>query len=119
MKSYRELKVWQNGLEIAREVYLFTDTLPHVERFGLVSQMKRAAISIPSNIAQGNERESTREFLHCISIAFGSIAEIETCCYLSVQLGYVEPHHCQALLEHLDEEGKMLRGLQKALFARG
>ena len=119
MKSYRELKVWQAGVEIAREVYLFAERLPHVERFGLISQMKRAAISIPANIAQGHERETTKEFLHCISVAFGSIAELETQCYLAVKLRYVEMSDCQKLLDQLDEQGKMLRGLQKALFAGG
>ena len=117
MKSYRELKVWQTGIEIAHEVYRLAERLPHVERFGLVSQMKRAAISIPANIAHGHERETTNEFLHCISSAFGSIAELETHCYLAVRLGYVGMADCQGLLDQLDEQGKMLRGLQKALFA--
>ena len=76
--GYRDLQVWQKGIELARAVYKLTDEFPDDERYGLVSQMRRAAVSIPSNIAEGSKRQSKKDFRHFLAIAYGSGAELET-----------------------------------------
>ena len=106
-------------MALAKEVYKATSCLPKDERFGLVSQMRRAAVSIPSNIAEGPARSGTGEFKHFVSIAMGSVAELETQIIFSVDLGYLEKNIGTALLDQLDIIGRMSRGLYKALEARG
>ena len=88
---------------------------PKDERFGLTSQFRRAAVSVPSALAEGHARASTREFAHYVSIALGSLAELETQLFISVRLGFTSEEECDRLLARADEIGKMLRGLQKAL----
>ena len=90
VKNFRELLVWQKGMALANEVYRLTNSFPPDERFGLIAQLRRAAVSVPSNIAEGQARQSTREFLQFLSHASGSIAEVETQLLLSVDLGYCE-----------------------------
>jgi len=86
IKSYRDLQVWQLGKELAVSIYKTTSVFPKEEMYGIVSQMRRAAVSIPSNIAEGHSRHSTKDYIHFISIAIGSLAELETqltiCCEL-------------------------------------
>ena len=118
-KSYRDLEVWRKAMSLAKEVYTVTSSLPKDERFGLVSQMRRAAISIPSNIAEGHARAGTGEFKHFVSIAMGSVAELETQIILSMELGYLEKGIGKIVLDQLDIIGKMSRGLYKSLEARG
>ena len=78
IKSYRDLRVWQAGMDLVVRVYRLTQGFPTHELYGLTSQMRRAAVSIPSNIAEGHTRESSKEYLHHLSIAQGSLAELET-----------------------------------------
>lgn len=78
MKSYRDLIVWQKSMELAQEIYRVTEKFPQSEVYGLVSQMRRSAVSIPSNIAEGSRRSSSKDFKHFVSIAYGSGAELET-----------------------------------------
>jgi four helix bundle protein len=78
IKSYRDLTVWQKAIELVIKIYALTDKFPTEERFGLTSQMRRAAVSIPSNIAEGNFRRSTKDYVQFLKIAFGSGAELET-----------------------------------------
>ena len=118
VSSYRELKVWQMGIQLARSTYTLTQKFPKDELYGLTSQMRRAAVSIPANIAEGHARDSTKEFLHHISIALGSLAELETLYVLAESFGYSDTAAVAALLQNTDEEGKMLRGLQKTLKSR-
>jgi four helix bundle protein len=113
--SYQQLKVWQLGMRIARDVYLLSQSFPSHELYGLTSQIRRAAVSAPSNIAEGRARSSSREFLHHISIAQGSLAELETLLKLAENLNYCAQADAAAILDQCDEEGKMLRGLQKSL----
>jgi four helix bundle protein len=115
LASYRELKVWQSGIEVAQSVYTLSQGFPKDELYGLTSQMRRAAVSVPANIAEGHARDSTKEFLHHISIALGSLAEVEMMLTLAETLGYCQPFHTAELFQRTDEEGKMLRGLQKRL----
>ena len=117
-KSYRDLDVWRKAMILTRELYEATARYPSDERFGLVSQMRRAAVSIPSNLAEGHSRSGAGEFRHFISIAMGSVAELETQVILSVDLGFLNEDIEKHLLRQLDEIGKMLRGLYKSLTAR-
>jgi four helix bundle protein len=114
-KSYRDLEVWQKSMGLAKEVYQVTSSFPADEKFGLTNQMRRAAVSIPSNLAEGHARSGTQEFKHFISIAIGSVAELETQILLSAELGYLNKNRKSDLLEQLDIIGKMLRGLYKSL----
>ena len=115
MDTYRDLKVWQLGMELTKEVYVLTRSLPKWELYGLSSQLRRAAASIPANIAEGRARDSTRDFLRHLSIAQGSLAEVETHLILAESLGYCRPDRIRKLLNTCSQEGKMLNGLQRSL----
>jgi four helix bundle protein len=101
LNSYKELIVWQKSMELAKEIYFLTKEFPKSEIFGLTSQMRRAAISIPSNIAEGFNRRHKKEFTQFVSVAFGSGAELETQILLSESLKYGKEEDfkkCDALL---------------------
>ncbi|MBD2184451.1 four helix bundle protein [Aerosakkonema funiforme] len=116
VSSYRDLKVWQVGMEIADQIYQLTDSFPKHEIYGLSSQMQRAAVSIPSNIAEGHARNSTKEFLHHISIAQGSLAELETQLIIATWRPYIENKaNIETIFQKMEELGKMLGGLEKSL----
>ncbi len=108
---YRELLVWQKGMVIVEEVYRLTLKFPSEEKFGLVSQMRRSAISIPSNIAEGKGRASKKEFAHFVSIARGSLAELETQLLLSFRLGYIKEIESTSTSLLLEELQRMLDSL--------
>ncbi len=116
--SYRDLKVWQSATDMVQGVYLITEQFPNSETYGLSSQMRRAAISVPSNIAEGHARDSTKEYLRFISVAMGSLAELETQFLLSERLNYLEAGVLNKFLEQASEIGRMLRSLQRALKAK-
>jgi len=88
VRSYRDLDVWELGMKLVREVYILTDTFPDREKYGLASQLRRAAPSVPSNIAEGHAKDSTKEYLRHLSIALGSLAEVETQLLLAESLDY-------------------------------
>jgi len=90
VKSFRDLDVWHLGVELAETVYRVTARFPKSELFALTAQMRRAAVSIPSNIAEGRSRDSTREFLHFLAISRGSLAELETQLELAIRLDYTD-----------------------------
>ena len=115
VKNYRELIVWQKSMEAAKEIYSLVKKLPKEEMFALSDQMRRAAVSIPSNIAEGQARNSTKEFLQFLAIARGSTAELETQLLLCVQVGYLAPTDISALMDKLQEVSKMLNALTKTL----
>jgi four helix bundle protein len=115
MGNYWDLKVWQLGMEIAKEVNLPTRTFPSKEVYGLCSQMQRAAVSIPSNLAEGRARDSTKDFLRHVSISQGSLAELETQLQIAEYLQYCDSERLKALLEKCAEERRMLGGLQRSL----
>ena len=100
---------------VARAIYQATLTFPQEEKFGMVSQMRRAAVSIPSNIAEGHARNGAKEFLRFVSITLGSVAELETQIILSRDLNYMTEETQIGLLAQLATIGKMLRGLQRSL----
>lgn len=113
-KSYRELIVWQKSMELAEKVYLLVKALPKEETYALSDQMRRAAVSIPSNIAEGHARQSQKEFLQFLCIARGSRAELETQLLLARRLGYfnkVSSELYETTMSLLDEISKMLFSL--------
>jgi four helix bundle protein len=118
ISRFRELKAWQLGMDLAERVYLMTDSFPKSELYGLTSQIRRAAVSIPSNLSEGCGRDSTKEFLHFIAIAIGSICELETQILLSHRLKYINMSDLETILGLLTEAKKTIRGLQKALKAK-
>jgi four helix bundle protein len=118
IQSHRDLKVWQLGMEIAERIYALTAIFPDAERFGLTSQLRRAAISVPANIAEGNARSSTKEYLRHLSVAIGSLAEIETFIELAHRFNYAESSTISSLNDVIGEERRMLRGLQRSLRAK-
>ena len=99
IRSFRELKVWQRSMDLTVRTYEFTGRFPSEEKYGLVSQMRRAAASVPANIAEGQARRSTKEFLQMLGIARGSLAELETFVTLSERLGLIRSETSDSLLE--------------------
>ncbi len=116
--SYRELVVWQKAMLLAERVYRLTESFPSSERFGLTSQMRRAAVSILSNVAEGHNRRSRGSYANHVSIALGSQAELEAQIELSRRLGYLDVSQAGPVLELLAEIGRMLHGLVSALEKR-
>ena len=114
-RGYRNLRAWQLGMELTEAVYKLAAGLPPDERYGLASQMKRAAASVPMNLAEGYGRGG-REFLRFISIAYGSLLELETAIDLARRLGMA--HDVTALEKRTAELGKVLNGLRRSLAAR-
>lgn len=110
-KWYAELQVWQKAMSLTKEIYQTTKLLPEEERFGLISQMRRAAVSIPSNIAEGYARTSTKDYIKFLSIALGSTAEIETQLYICKELGYVQEEQLENIFVLIEEISKMLTAI--------
>ena len=115
VKSYKHLDVWNKGIEIVDRIYQITRDFPSEERYVLTAQMQRAAISIPSNIAEGFNRYHNKEYRQLLYTALGSSAELETQLEVSCDLGYSEHGMSERLLEMLDHESRMLRNLIKKL----
>lgn len=118
VRHYRDLLVWQKALTWDELVYTATREWPSDERFGLISQVRRACVSVPSNIAEGCARRSTPEFLRFLSIARGSLAEVETQLIIAQRLTYLEDAALTRLLESADEISRMLSGLISKLEER-
>jgi four helix bundle protein len=117
VKSFRDLDVWHLGVELAETVYRVTARFPKSELFALSSQMRRAAVSIPSNIAEGRARDSTREFLHFLAVSRGSLAELETQLELAIRLDYTDSELAAARFQ-TEVLGKKINRLQTSIRAR-
>ncbi|HEX2935498.1 MAG TPA: four helix bundle protein [Bacteroidales bacterium] len=115
MNNFKELKVWQKAIEIATDIYVLTKTFPKEEQFGIVNQMRRAACSIAFNIAEGDGRNTEKEFNHFLGIAIGSSFETETQLIVSKNVGYISEEQLCSISEKIAENQKMIRGLQKTL----
>lgn len=115
VKSYRDLDVWQKAMDLVVECYQTTKVFPKSEVFGLSSQLQRAAVSIAANIAEGHSRQHTKEFIQHLSIAYGSLAELETHIQIAGLLNYIDKNHVDVLLTEAAAIGRMLNGLRKAL----
>ncbi|MFN7929776.1 MAG: four helix bundle protein [Blastocatellia bacterium] len=115
MESYRELVVWQKGMALVVAVYRMTATFPKSETFGLAGQIQRAAVSIPSNIAEGNALRQTKAYLRHLAIACGSLAELETQLEIAERLGYLSD---RTIALQANEIGRMLNALRQKLEAK-
>ena len=111
VRSYRELKVWQKGIELVKLMYGLTQSFPKSETYGLASQMQRAAVSVPSNIAEGQGRQHTGEFRQFLYIAIGSAAELDTQLVVAVELGYITTENAQPIFDLILEIRKMTYAL--------
>ena len=118
INSYRDLVVWQKAMALVSAIYKLTHSFPKLERFGLTSQIRRAAVSIPSNIAEGQGRLATKEFRQFLGVARGSLKELETQLLISIDLTYAEAVEVDTCLGLADEVGRMLNALIKALERR-
>lgn len=115
VRSYRDLIVWQKAMDLTCAVYQLTRNFPEEEKFGLISQMRRAAVSIPSNIAEGQARHTSREFIQFISHAEGSLAEVDTQLMLSNRLGFCGARQSGDMLSLIEEIRKMLMSLRRSV----
>ena len=115
IRNFNDLKIWQRGIELVKMVYRVTSTLPAVEKYGIVSQMRRSAVSVPSNIAEGFMRRHNKEYKQFLYIALGSLAELETQIIISKELNFLTTENCTSTLSAIDELNKMTTGLIKCL----
>lgn len=113
IRDYKELVVWQKSIDLVVDIYALLKSFPKDEVFSLVSQIKRAAVSIPSNIAEGTERTSTKEFIHFLDIALGSAAELETQIIISYKIGYLKD--ISIIFNKITVLRKMINGLKNKL----
>ncbi len=118
IRGFRDLEVWQRGMALTEAVYRLTANFPKHELYGLTSQLQRAAVSVPSNVAEGNGRESTKEYIHHLAIAMGSLSELQTQLLLAERLKYSAPAEVVPLVDDCDTLGRMHRALQRALRRR-
>jgi len=114
-QSYRDLVVWQKGIVLTKALYRVTARFPAGEKFGLISQIRRAAISVPSNIAEGQARNTTGKFIQFISHTEGSAAELDTQISLSLELGYLSSEDAAPVLAQIEEIRRMLNALRRRL----
>lgn len=115
IKHYRDLQVWQKSMDIVVRCYRLTSTFPQEEMYGLSSQLRRAAVSIPANIAEGHGRNLTKLYLNHLSIAMGSLKELETHILIAAKLEYVTETQISNLMQDCTDLGKMMTGLTRSL----
>jgi four helix bundle protein len=115
VQSYRQLIAWQKSIELVQSIYEITKDFPKEEIYGLTSQIRRAAVSVPSNIAEGQGRDSTKEFLHHLSIAYGSLMETKTQILIAGNLNYLKAEELNLILEKTAETGRLINGLSRSL----
>ena len=113
MRPHKKLDVWNKAIKLVTKIYKITESYPESEKFGLVSQIRRAAVSIPSNIAEGAARKGTKEFQQFLSIAQGSAAELETQLIISAELGFLKED--SSIFDELEDISRMLLGLSRSL----
>jgi four helix bundle protein len=118
IRCYRDLMAWQKAMRLVTDVYRNTQSFPKAEMYGLTSQLRRAAVSIPSNIAEGQGRASTGEFKHFLGQARGSLLELETQLEIANSLEYLSSENCVLLLKQCSEIGRILNGLMASLAGR-
>ena len=116
--TFEKLDVWRKSRELVKEIYALTASLPNIERYALADQIRRSAISIPSNIAEGSGRPSVKERVRFTEIAYGSLMECYNQLILSVDLGYTDYAQLEALKPNIEEVAKMLSGFRRSLLAQ-
>lgn len=114
-KHYKDLVVWQKSMLLAKSIHLLTEAFPPTERYGIVAPMRRASVAIPSNIAEGQARHATSDFMHFLSRATGSLAELETLLMLSVDLGFCNQEAVDEPIEGVHEIQKMVAAIRRKL----
>ncbi len=119
VRCYRDLIVWRKAIDLVIEVYRYTRAFPKEETYGLISQLRRAAVSVPSNIAEGHARVSTGEFRQFLGHSLGSLVEIETQILISERLNYIDPANASEISRRTDEIGRMLNALLRSLPSKG
>jgi four helix bundle protein len=115
-RNHRSLRAWQQAIELVSTIYRLTTTFPDTERYGLTSQMRRAAVSVPANIAEGAARSGTKELIYFLSVATGSLSELDTLVELAVKLGYVGD--ATKIQEQIDDVAGLIMGLSASLKRR-
>ncbi len=115
MKSFRELRVWQRAIDLVERIYLLTQRFPREEIYGLTSQIRRASVSVPSNIAEGHTRHHLKEYLHHLSMAQASLAELETQLEIANRLKFIEPSQLNDSLREIESLGKQMFALRNSL----
>jgi four helix bundle protein len=119
MRDFRKLEIWRKAIELTKEIYVISDSFPEKEKFGLVSQIRRAAVSVPSNIAEGTSRRSHPDFIRLLEIALGSAFEVETQLILAKEIGYIEDCRFAKCLEELTilqkQINQLVTSIRKAL----
>ena len=111
IRNYQDLIVWQRSIDLVEALYRITERLPLNEQFGLTAQMRRSAVSVPSNIAEGYGRQATREYRHHLLISRGSLLELETQLVLCQKLNYLDEHATEPVFKQINEIAKMLGSL--------
>ena len=119
INSFRDLRVWQAGMDLVEQIYRLTQLFPNHEQYGLTNQLRRCAISIPSNIAEGHAREHLKEYLYHISISQGSLAELQTQLEIAERLSYLPAEHYEQLLKTAESLSRQLYALRNSLSQRG
>jgi four helix bundle protein len=114
-KPHKKLEAWKNAVVLTTKIYKFTEKLPEAEKFGLISQMRRAAVSIASNVAEGAARNTKKEFVQFLFNAQGSLSELDTQIIICIELGYVSDDDCDSLDREMEAESKLIAGLIKYL----
>jgi four helix bundle protein len=115
ISTYKDLIVWQKSIQLVTDIYALTKTFPSDERYGMVSQLNRAVISVPSNIAEGWGRELSKNYLQFLRVSQGSLMEVETMILISKNLGYINETNFKELNKKIEEVGKILQGLIKSV----
>ncbi len=115
INKYSDLIAWQKAISLVEEIYRDTNRFPKSEVYGLRAQIRRAAVSVPSNIAEGHARGSTGSFLNHLAIAYGSLCEVETQVVICGRLGFLTDHEMENIQRACSETGKLIHGLRKAL----
>ena len=118
IRSYEDLEVWQAGIELSLRVYGLVECLPRSERYELSSQLRRASVSIPSNVAEGHARRTPKPYLNHVHIALGSLAELVTCLVIANRLGYVRVEEFDTAMRETRRLGQLLHGLARSLDRR-
>jgi four helix bundle protein len=115
LNSAKNLNVWQESMELVKNIYLQTQKFPKEEIYGLTNQIRRAAVSVPSNIAEGNGRKSRKEYINFLSIANGSLMEVETQLLIAQNVGYTKKGELESVFKQIETVGRMLTALRKSL----
>ena len=115
MHNFRQLQIWKEGMVMAKQVYLLLAKFPSSEKFGLVSQISRCAVSVPSNIAEGSSRSSYKEFAYFLSIALGSLFELETQLLLAIELDIVKENEMESIISGIIQLQKKISAFKKTL----